>query len=51
MSKIKAEHVVAGLGLLASAAIAIENYYEHPTYGRGLQAFYAAGRAAIFFGA
>lgn len=50
MNKIKAEHVIAGIGLLASAAIAVENYYEHPTYGRGLQALYAAGRAAIFYG-
>lgn len=50
MQKIKTEHVIAGIVLLVSAGIAIENYYEHPTYGRGLQALYAVGRASLFFG-
>ncbi|MBV8081860.1 MAG: hypothetical protein JO293_03075 [Candidatus Eremiobacteraeota bacterium] len=36
--KIRAHHVlIAAVGVI-SAAAAVEQYYEHPTYGRGLQA-------------
>lgn len=38
---MKPRHVlVAAIGLL-SAAAAVQAFYEHPTYGRGLQAFAA----------
>jgi hypothetical protein len=36
---MKTHHVLIGVAAVATAAIAIENFYEHPTYGRGLQAF------------
>ena len=47
MSKIKAHHVILSGVVLLGAAVAVERFYEHPTYGNGLQAAYAAAKAAL----
>jgi hypothetical protein len=47
---MKDKHVIAGCVLFVGALIAIENFYEHPTYGTGLQALYAALKAGEALG-
>ncbi len=33
------------LGAVAAVLIAVESFYEHPTYGRGLKALFAVIQA------
>jgi hypothetical protein len=40
---------LVGLLALAGAVVAIERFYEHPTYGRGIQALAAVLQAAAAF--
>jgi len=47
MSKIKAHHVLLTVIAVLGAAVAIERFYEHPTYGNGLEAALAAAKAAV----
>jgi hypothetical protein len=41
-SPVKLKHALAIAGVVVTAGVAIEKYYEHPTLGNGLQAFLAA---------
>lgn len=38
---MKIKHVAMTLVAVGSAAIAVETFYEHPTFGRGIQALLA----------
>jgi len=44
---MKTYHVVSGIVAVTFFIVAVERWYEHPTYGRGVAALYAAARAAI----
>jgi hypothetical protein len=44
---MKTQHVVGSGIAIVVLIIAVERWYEHPTYGRGVTALYAAARAAI----
>lgn len=44
---MKIQHFVGGGIAIAVLFIAAERWYEHPTYGRGVAALYAAARAVI----
>ena len=41
MKKIKSEYLLSAVIGLLLAAASVEAFYEHPTYGRGLQALAA----------
>jgi hypothetical protein len=44
--------MMKGLGVLlafASAVVAVERFYSHPTYGNGIRAFIAAIQAGELF--
>lgn len=45
---MKPQHLATAAIALIGLAVAVENFYEHPTYGRGLQAAFAAINAAKF---
>ena len=44
---MKTQHFVGGGIAVVVLIIAVERWYEHPTYGRGMAALLAAARAAI----
>lgn len=50
MKNVKAVHILGAIALVLTAGWAIENFYEHPTYGNGLQAFAAVTRAIVGLG-
>jgi hypothetical protein len=41
MKKIKPEYILTAVIGILSTTGAVEAFYEHPTYGRGLQALFA----------
>ena len=44
---MKTQHIVGGAVAVVLAVIAVEKWYEHPTFGRGVSALIAATQAAI----
>jgi hypothetical protein len=44
---MKTQHIAGGVIAVALFIVAAERWYEHPTYGRGVVALIAAGRAAL----
>jgi len=44
---MKGQHALFAVLGVAGAVLAIERFYEHPTYGRGLSAFLAMVQAGI----
>jgi hypothetical protein len=47
---MKTQHVIGALLTLLVAIVAVEAFYEHPTYGRGVKAIIAVANAAIAIG-
>jgi hypothetical protein len=47
MKKVKTHHVFIVTVAVLGAAIGVEKFYSHPTYGNGLDAALAAARAAL----
>jgi hypothetical protein len=44
---MKTQHVAGGAIAVILAVIAVEKWYVHPTFGRGVSALIAATQAAI----
>ncbi|HEY1977704.1 MAG TPA: hypothetical protein VGG89_14215 [Candidatus Baltobacteraceae bacterium] len=47
---MKAQHVLGVVASVAIAAVLVETFYQHPTYGNGIQAAYAVAKAALAIG-
>ena len=47
---MKLEHAIITAGTVVLAAVFVERYFHHPTYGDGLRAAYAVARAALVIG-
>jgi len=50
MNKGTIAYTVGGVLAVLAALVAIENFYEHPTFGRGLKAFSKTLLAAAALG-
>jgi hypothetical protein len=46
---VKTVHVLYAAGIILLAAAALEQLYEHPSYGRGLKALVAVVQAGALF--
>lgn len=47
MKSVRPHHMILAALTILGAVVAVERFYSHPTYGNGLEAAYAALKAAV----